>query len=81
MLGTRSAAGAGCDKIHNETLAGLGRSGAMRKKTDLPTKICETCARSFTWRKKWARAWADVKYCSERCRGAKGIKEAKPRVD
>ncbi|XVJ50382.1 DUF2256 domain-containing protein (plasmid) [Pseudomonas sp. UBT] len=22
----------------------------------------------FIWRKKWARCWGDVRYCSERCR-------------
>ncbi|MCS5593373.1 MAG: DUF2256 domain-containing protein [Porticoccaceae bacterium] len=27
----------------------------MRKKANLPTKICPTCERSFTWRKKWER--------------------------
>ena len=25
----------------------------MRKKSDLPSKICRTCARPFVWRKKW----------------------------
>ncbi|MEX0339742.1 MAG: DUF2256 domain-containing protein [Arenibacterium sp.] len=40
----------------------------MRKKSELPRKICLVCARPFTWRKKWARDWHQVKYCSERCR-------------
>lgn len=40
----------------------------MRKKADLPTKTCPVCARPFAWRKKWARVWHEVKYCSERCR-------------
>jgi len=40
----------------------------MRRKTDLPSKICVTCGLSFTWRKKWAKDWDAVKYCSERCR-------------
>jgi len=39
-----------------------------RKKSDLPTKICVVCGLSFTWRKKWAKCWDEVKYCSERCR-------------
>ncbi|OKH25326.1 DUF2256 domain-containing protein [Chroogloeocystis siderophila 5.2 s.c.1] len=39
-----------------------------RAKSDLPTKICPVCQRPFTWRKKWADCWDDVKYCSERCR-------------
>ncbi|MGB2516732.1 MAG: DUF2256 domain-containing protein, partial [Pseudomonadales bacterium] len=25
----------------------------MRKKSDLPTKMCPVCNRPFTWRKKW----------------------------
>lgn len=41
----------------------------MTKKADLPTKICVHCGRPFTWRKKWARVWDEVKYCSDRCRG------------
>jgi hypothetical protein len=31
-------------------------------------KPCERCGREITWRKKWARDWAQVRYCSERCR-------------
>jgi hypothetical protein len=42
----------------------------MRAKADLPSKPCAHCARPFTWRKKWARDWENVKYCSERCRNA-----------
>ena len=40
----------------------------MRKKADLPTKICQSCGLPFSWRRKWARDWEAVKYCSERCR-------------
>ena len=40
----------------------------QRKKSDLPTKVCPQCGLPFTWRKKWERNWAHVKYCSERCR-------------
>jgi len=44
-----------------------------RKKADLPSKPCLYCARPFTWRKKWARDWEQVKYCSDKCRmSAKG---------
>ncbi|WP_409574584.1 DUF2256 domain-containing protein [Thalassotalea sp. PS06] len=32
-------------------------------------KICVVCERPFTWRKKWQRDWANVKYCSKRCAG------------
>ena len=34
----------------------------------LPSKPCATCGRPMTWRKKWARNWDEVKYCSDACR-------------
>ncbi|GLK56271.1 hypothetical protein JOD31_002308 [Methylopila capsulata] len=37
-------------------------------KSDLPTKTCAACERPFAWRKKWAKDWEAVRYCSERCR-------------
>jgi len=48
----------------------------MRAKADLPQKICAACARPFAWRKKWARDWENVKYCSDRCRGVGGTRDA-----
>ena len=45
----------------------------MRRKGDLPTKTCATCGLDFAWRKKWARDWDDVRYCSEKCRRNKGL--------
>ena len=39
------------------------------RKPNLPTKICAACGRPFAWRKKWARSWDEVKFCSDRCRG------------
>jgi len=38
------------------------------RKNHLPEKICLVCNRPFTWRKKWAIVWEEVKYCSDRCR-------------
>lgn len=46
----------------------------MRKspsKTDLPSKLCASCGRPFTWRKKWVRNWDHVLYCSDKCRRRK----------
>ncbi|MFM9851964.1 MAG: DUF2256 domain-containing protein [Sphingomonadaceae bacterium] len=37
-------------------------------KSTLPEKICAACERPFAWRKKWARDWGNVLYCSDRCR-------------
>ena len=31
-------------------------------------KTCAACGRGFSWRKRWARDWHAVRYCSERCR-------------
>jgi hypothetical protein len=41
----------------------------MKKKADLPVKACAQCAKPMVWRKKWAKTWDEVKYCSERCQG------------
>lgn len=38
------------------------------KKLNLPTKTCAACQRPLAWRKKWARDWDNVKFCSDRCR-------------
>ena len=37
------------------------------KKENLPFKICVSCARPFTWRKKWERCWEEVTTCSKKC--------------
>lgn len=42
----------------------------MRKTSELPTKACAACGRPFVWRKKWERDWANVIYCSDKCRAA-----------
>lgn len=47
----------------------------MRRKGDLPMKPCAGCGRPFAWRKKWARVWDEVRYCSERCRRERGKPE------
>jgi len=51
----------------------------MRKKSELPTKDCVVCGRPFTWRKKWEKVWAEVKYCSDACRMRKGSAGAEGR--
>lgn len=48
------------------------------RKSDLPQKICATCGLPFTWRKKWAKVWDEVRYCSDRCRSARGRKGGTP---
>lgn len=45
---------------------------APSEDTDMPTpedhKLCATCGRRFSWRRKWESDWGSVKYCSDRCR-------------
>lgn len=40
----------------------------MHRKPHLPEKPCAVCGRPFTWRRKWAKVWDEVRYCSDRCR-------------
>jgi len=42
-----------------------------RGKQHLPTKPCESCGRTITWRKAWERDWESVRYCSDACRRQK----------
>jgi len=45
----------------------------MRKKSDLPGKLCATCGLPFTWRKKWEKNWDEVRFCSQKCRSQKNV--------
>ena len=38
---------------------------------EIPSKTCESCGREITYRKKWARNWSNVKFCSDECRANK----------
>lgn len=35
------------------------------------TKLCASCGRVITWRKKWERDWDSVRYCSASCKRRK----------
>lgn len=39
----------------------------------LPHKTCAVCGRPFVWRKKWAKVWDEVRYCSEGCRKRRAL--------
>ncbi|MDG1063700.1 MAG: DUF2256 domain-containing protein [Flavobacteriaceae bacterium] len=45
----------------------------MHQKPFLEQKICPICQRPFSWRKKWAKNWDNVLYCSEKCRRHKSV--------
>lgn len=46
-------------------------------KENLPEKVCVSCGRPFTWRKKWERCWDEVTTCSKSC-NAKRREVGKP---
>jgi hypothetical protein len=43
-------------------------------KSALPSKPCVACGRPMSWRRRWARTWDEVKFCSDACRRAKGTR-------
>jgi len=43
-------------------------NGPRMDKANLPQKTCAACGRPFVWRKKWARDWENVRFCSDLCR-------------
>ncbi|MET0590382.1 MAG: DUF2256 and DUF3253 domain-containing protein [Naasia sp.] len=46
----------------------MGRQRGDRVGSPPESKICASCGREITWRKKWERDWDEVKYCSDACR-------------
>jgi hypothetical protein len=40
-------------------------------KQSLPSKPCVACGHRMTWRRRWARNWHEVKFCSQACREAR----------
>ncbi|MCB1994590.1 MAG: DUF2256 domain-containing protein [Rhodoferax sp.] len=43
-------------------------TGWKGNKAALPSKPCAVCGRQMSWRRAWAKNWAEVKYCSDACR-------------
>ncbi len=43
-------------------------------------KICESCGRSFEYRKKWEKVWDEVKYCSDLCKKNKNKHDYKDQI-
>jgi hypothetical protein len=37
-------------------------------KLSLPSKLCQACLRTMTWRRAWRNNWNEVKFCSDACR-------------
>ena len=52
----------------------LRRGGFYRNKAALPSKPCVACGLAMSWRRRWAKNWDDVKYCSNACRRNKAAR-------
>ncbi len=46
-------------------------AGFKGNKAALPSKPCVACGRPMSWRKRWAKNWDEVKFCSDACRAGK----------
>ncbi len=53
---------------YSQTREPEARMAKMIKKAELPRKSCAQCGLPIVWRKKWARDWEAVRFCSDRCR-------------
>lgn len=42
--------------------------------TPIADKTCVACGRRMAWRKAWARAWDELRYCSAACR-RRGVRD------
>jgi hypothetical protein len=49
----------------------MATNGFKGNKQALPSKPCTTCGRAMSWRKAWAKNWAQVRHCSDACRRAR----------
>lgn len=48
--------------------------GFRGNKASLHVRPCVACGLPMTWRRRWAKNWDEVKYCSEACRRARGAR-------
>lgn len=49
-------------------------AGFKGNKQNLPSKPCLACGRTMSWRKRWAKVWDEVRYCSDACRSARTVR-------
>jgi hypothetical protein len=47
-------------------------SRVAKTKNGFEPRICVVCGLPFEWRKKWAKNWDFVLYCSAACKAKKG---------
>ena len=45
------------------------------------SKTCARCGRTITWRRKWARNWSEIRYCSDACRARRRLTAIDERLE
>jgi hypothetical protein len=55
-------------KNSGDSVGSSSPKGFKGNKATLPSKPCLVCGRPMTWRRSWAKNWAEVKVCSDACR-------------
>ena len=43
-------------------------------------KVCQSCGRRMSFRKKWEKNWAEIKFCSDECRRNKNKFDYKTQI-
>ena len=61
-------------RLGEEGVNPLSGTGFRGNKSALPSKPCAACGLPMSWRRRWAKTWAEVKYCSEACRRHKAAR-------
>jgi len=57
--------------MRNIKLSDMKTNRVAKTKNGFAPKECLRCGLPFEWRKKWAKDWEHVKYCSSKCRDGK----------
>ena len=60
-----------CDGNSTPIRQNLQVARHAQTKNGFAPRTCAACGRPFEWRKKWARDWESVRWCSDACRRAR----------
>ena len=71
ILMERSESSAKAVSSQSNKRSSLGSFLTLDRGTQKLAKVCLSCDREFTWRKKWERVWDEVTTCSDRCKAAR----------
>jgi hypothetical protein len=58
----------------------INKAQATLEFMNVEDKVCLSCGRKFEFRKKWAKNWSEIKYCSDQCRSNKNKYDFGPAI-